>query len=85
MARGDHLYSHKGRSAHVRLKNNRAEEMTILLRDANKTVNGIITGIFPQFLMNNSLSGYTLSDLKILWVKLSLDGVTPEFWGLGKE
>lgn len=30
----------------VSLKNNRAEDMFILLLDANKTVNGIITGMF---------------------------------------
>lgn len=33
----------------ARLKNNRAEEMIILLLDANRTVNGIITGVFSQF------------------------------------
>lgn len=32
----------------VRQKNNRAEEMIILLLDANKTVNGVITGMFFQ-------------------------------------
>lgn len=32
----------------ARLKNNRAEEMIILLLDANKTVNSIITVVFFQ-------------------------------------
>lgn len=33
----------------ARLKNNRAEQMIILLLDANRTVNGIITGVFSPF------------------------------------
>lgn len=33
----------------ARPKNDRAEEMIILLLDANRTVNGVITGMFSRF------------------------------------
>lgn len=50
----------------ARPKNDRAEEMIILLLDANRTVNGVITGVFsgpplpPP--VNSGLSRCTLSD-----------------------
>lgn len=54
--------------------------MIILLLDANKTANGIITGMF--FLMNNSLRRYTLSDSYIIWAEFSSDGCHTGLEGL---
>ena len=69
----------------VRLKNNRAREMIILLLDANTTVNGVITGLFFQLPHDQLCQQIHSSNLHVIWVELSLDGVHLGFGVSGKR